>query len=37
MHRELESANQAINEINARWGDNEVFIKKIKESEVVKS
>lgn len=32
MHRELESAKQATNEINARWGNNEVFIKKIKES-----
>lgn len=37
MHRELESAKQATNEINARWGDNEVFIKKIQENAVAKA
>jgi len=33
-HQAISTANQAVKEINSRWGDDEVFVQKIEKQEV---
>ena len=33
-HQDISTANQAVKEINSRWGNDEVFVQKIEKQEV---
>jgi hypothetical protein len=33
-HQAISTANQAVKEINSRWGDDEVFVQKIQKEEI---